>query len=64
MNPVCHAPPQNQVMSAQRLYELDSSSTRFPKQLVRLLDNAEWVAQLEVLPSGDIEGLAGHLDYV
>ena len=55
---------QNQAMSAQRLYELDKSSTRFPEQLEKLLDDKEWIDHLRALPRGDVPGLISHLDEV
>ena len=51
-------------MSAQLLYELDSSSTRFPEQLDKLLRNKEWIDQLKTLPKGDLVELTGRLDGV
>jgi hypothetical protein len=48
-------------MSAQRLYELDRSSTQFPEQLNELLHDKEWVKQLRLLPEGELVELAGHL---
>ena len=51
-------------MSAQRLHELDSSSTRFPEQLDELLRDKEWIDQLKTLPEGDVVGLTGHLNDV
>ena len=51
-------------MSAQRLYELDSASTRFPEQLDELLRDTKWIDQLETPPKGDLVGLAGHINDV
>ena len=71
--PYCHpigplllAPPTSntltdQIMSAQRLYELDRSSIQFPEQLDGLLRDKEWVEQLKFLPEHELVELAGHL---
>ena len=51
-------------MSAQRLYELDRSSTQFPEQLNELLHDKEWEEHLELLPEGELAGLTDYLDDV
>ena len=51
-------------MSAQLLYELDTSSTRFPEQLDELLRDKEWIDQLKTLPEGELVGLTGYIDDV
>ena len=51
-------------MSAQRLYELDRSSTQFPEQLNELLHDKEWEEQLELLPEGELAELTDYLDGV
>ena len=51
-------------MSAQRLYELDRSSTQFPEQLDELLHDEEWERQLQLLPEDELMELTGHLDDV
>jgi len=51
-------------MPAQRLYELDGSSTRFPEQLDELLHDKEWVKGLELLPEGELMELVDYLDNV
>ena len=51
-------------MLAQRLYELDRSSTRFPEQLNDLLHDEEWARQLKPLPEDELMELIGYLDDV
>lgn len=51
-------------MLSQRLYELDRTSTGFPKQLDELLHDSKWVADLQRLPEGELAKLIGHLNNV
>ena len=51
-------------MFAQRLYELDRSSTYFPEQLDELLQDDEWVGHLQSLPEGELVELIEYLDSV
>ena len=51
-------------MSAQRLNELDVSSTLFPEQLDKLLHDKEWIDQLRTLPEGELVELTGYLNGV
>ena len=51
-------------MLAQRLYELDKSSTRFPEQLDALLHDNEWVTHLQLLPEGELMELITYLNDV
>ena len=51
-------------MSTQRLYELDTASTRFPEQLDEFLRNRGWIDQFKTLPMGELVELTGRLDHV
>ena len=51
-------------MQAQRLYELNRTSTQFPEQLKELLYDKEWEEQLGLLPEDELVGLTGYLDEV
>jgi len=51
-------------MSAQRLHQLDKSSTRFPEQLEKLLYDKEWVDQAQLLPEDELVELTGYLNDV
>ena len=51
-------------MFAQRLYELDRSSPRYPEQLNELLQDEEWVEQLRSLSEDGLVDLIDYLDSV
>ena len=51
-------------MFAQRLYELDRSSPRYPEQLNELLQEEEWVEQLRSLSEDGLVDLIDYLDSV
>ncbi|KAF9643100.1 kinase-like protein, partial [Thelephora ganbajun] len=51
-------------MLAQRLYELDRSSTQFPEQLDKLLHDKEWIEDLKLLPEDELVELIGCLNNV
>ena len=51
-------------MSAQRLYQLDRTSTQFPEQLNKLLHDKEWEQKLQLLPEGELVELTSYLDDV
>jgi len=50
--------------AAQRLYDLDRSSTKFPRQLNTLLHEAYYVDDLQKLPKGELIQLINHLNSV
>jgi len=51
-------------MLAQRLYQLDRSSARFPEQLDKLLHDKEWVEQAQLLPKDELVEMIEHINDV
>jgi len=51
-------------MPAQRLSQLDRSSTRFPEQLDKLLHDKEWVKEVQLLQEDELMEVIGCLDDV
>ena len=51
-------------MLAQRLYDLDRTSTRFPEQLSKLLRDREWTGHIQRLPEVELVELLGYIDEV
>ena len=46
-------------MPAQRLSQLDRSSTRFPEQLDKLLHDKEWVKEVQLLQEDELMEVIG-----